>query len=223
MFIKSISGGERGSSVCVTLSDEQSGGIERLFISQKLWASLGDVAALDPVDESLYDRLKTAADRTSALREASRLIGSGEKSRRELERRLRSRRIPDEAAGWAVEVLEKNGYLDEESSCARIAESAVSSKHYGRRRVLEYLITHGYDKATAQAAVEAIPDDDIRAALRYNIEHKFPDIAEYDLKDKQKAVSALARLGFTGSEIADAIRERGEIRGFFEKKSGKKL
>ena len=208
MFIKSITGGEKSSSVCVTLSDEQSGGVERIFISQKLWPSLAeDATALAPVDEQLYDRLRSAADRTSALREASRLIGSGEKSKRELERRLRSRKIPDEAARWAVAVLEKNGYLDEESSCARIAESAVSSKHYGRRRVLEYLVTHGYDRDTASAAVEAIPDDDIRAALDYNIAHKFPDIADYDLKEKQKAMAALARLGFTGSEIADAIRK----------------
>ena len=209
MFIKSITGGEKGSSVCVTLADEHTGGIERLFISQKLWALISDgIGALTPVDEPLYDKLRSAADKTSALREASRMIGYGEKSKREIERRLSSKKIPTDAAKWAVAMLEKNGYLDEESSCARIAESAVASKHYGRRRVLEYLLTHGYEKSAAAAAVEEIPDESYRAALEHNIDHKFPDIAQYDLKERQKATAALMRLGFSGGEIADAIRER---------------
>ena len=208
MFIKSISGGEKGSSVCVTLSDENSGGVERLFISRKLWSVMADeMSALLPVDEQLYDKLKSAADKTAALREASRMIGSGEKSRRELERRLKARKIPDSAAKWAVAVLEKNGYLDEESSCARIAESAVASKHYGKRRVLEYLLSHGYEKGAAIAAIEAIPPDEYRAALEYNLEHKYPNAAECDIKERQKITAALMRLGFSGGEIADAIRD----------------
>lgn len=208
VFIKSITG-EGGATVCVTIVDERSGGTERFFISSKLWKSLSaDVAESTEADEHIYDSLKTASERTSALREASRAIGYGEKSEREIGRRLKAKKLPDAAVKWAVEVLKKNGYIDEERSCAKIAESAVSSKHYGRRRVFDYLLSHGYERSSAESAVAAIPEEDYRAALIYNIEHKFPDIADCDIKERQKAIAALMRLGFSGGEISDAIRER---------------
>ena len=227
MFIKSVTG-ENGKTVFVTVEDELSGGHEQFCVSARLWQKLsGDVRPLMPVDESLYIKLKEAADRTAALREASRMIGYGEKSRRDILKKLRTKQIDKDAAEWAVDVLEKNGYINEDGACRRIAESAVATKHYGRRRVLEYLLSHGYDREAAESAVDGIDAADYSAALEYNIAHKFPDIKEYDIKEKQKAYAALMRLGFSPDEIADAIRgyargTRGE-RGFFEKKPGKKL
>lgn len=206
MIIKSITG-EDGVTVCVTVAGDESGEKERFFISKKLWQS-GVYSAGDCVTEEIYDRLKTASERTSALREASRAVGYGEKSTREIERRLNSKKLPDDAVKWAVDVLRKNGYINEDESCARIAESAVTTKHYGRRRVLDYLLSHGYERKSAEAAVNAIPEEDYRAALMYNIEHKFPDIAGYDIKERQKAVASLVRLGFTVGEITDAVKER---------------
>ena len=205
MIIKSITG-EDGATVCVTVAGDESGEKERFFISKKLWQS-GVYSAGDSVTEEIYDRLKTASERTSALREASRAVGYGEKSTREIERRLKSKKLPDDAVKWAVDVLRKNGYINEDESCARIAESAVTTKHYGRRRVLDYLLSHGYERKSAESAVNAIPEEEYRAALMYNIEHKFPDIAGYDIKERQKAVASLVRLGFTVGEITDAIRE----------------
>ena len=209
MTIKSITG-EGGATVCVTVCGDGNGEKERFFISKKLWQS-GVYSAGDSVTEETYDRLKTTSERTSALREASRAIGYGEKSVRELERKLRGKNLPEDAVKWAIAVLRKNGYIDEDSACARIAESAVSSKHYGRRRVLDYLLSHGYDRASAESAVNAIPEESYRAALMYNIEHKFPAIAEFDIQDRQKAVASLVRLGFTPSEIMDAVKERTRL------------
>lgn len=213
MFIRSITVGERGA-VCVTLADENTGGQERLVISSKLWESMNrrfaSLAPLSPVDEEIYDRLKSGAEKTSAIREASRMIGSGEKSRREIVRRLKRRGISEDAADWAARVLEKNGYLDENGSCERIAESAVHTKHYGRRRVLDYLLSHGYGRDAATRAVDGIDSEEYRAALMYNISHKYPHAADCDIKERQKIVASLMRLGFSGSEIGEAIREYRE-------------
>lgn len=213
MFIRSITVGERGA-VSVTLADENTGGQERLVISSKLWDVLKSrfpsLSPLSPVDEEIYDALKYGAERTSALREASRMIGSGEKSKREIARRLRRRGIGDEAADWAAKMLEKNGYLDEEGSCERIAESAVHTKHYGRRRVLDYLLSHGYGRDAATRAVDGIDSEEYRAALMYNISHKYPHAADCDIRERQKIVASLMRLGFSGSEISEAIREYRE-------------
>ncbi len=138
------------------------------------------------------------------------MIGSGEKSKREIARRLRRRGIGDEAADWAAKMLEKNGYLNEDDSCERIAESAVHTKHYGRRRVLDYLLSHGYGRDAATRAVDGIDSEEYRAALMYNISHKYPHAADCDIKERQKIVASLMRLGFSGGEIGDAIREYRE-------------
>lgn len=210
MFIRSITDGSQGA-VCVTLADEETGGCERLIISSKLWnAAKGSLELLSEVGEEEYDRLKSAAEKTSALRSSSRMIGFGEKSKRDIKRRLRAQGIGDDAADWAVRVLEKNGYLNEADSCARIAQSAVASKHYGRRRVLDYLLSHGYDRDAATSAADSIPDEEYRAALRYNLEHKFPHAAESDYKERQKMMASLARLGFSSGEIGDALSEMHE-------------
>lgn len=208
MYLKSVTGGNGTGTVCVTVADERSGGIEKLFISSKIWSSL-EIApdASSPVDEETYALIRSAADRTSALREASRMIGSGEKSRNEIRRRLRSKKIPDDAADYAVKVLEKNGYIDDVSSCARLAEAMVSSKHYGKRRVLEYLLSHGYDRQAAVDAVSSVPPEEYSSALQYNILHKYPGVAEADMKEKQKITAGLVRLGFSYSEAEDGIRE----------------
>lgn len=213
MFIRSITVGEHGA-VCVTLADESTGGQERMVISSKLWESMNSrfssLSPLSPVDEEIYDALKCGAERTSALREASRMIGSGEKSKREIARRLRRRGISEDAADWAAAVLEKNGYLDENGSCERIAESAVHTKHYGRRRVLDYLLSHGFGRDAATRAADGIDDDDYRAALMYIISHKYPHAADCDYKERQKITASLMRLGFSAGEIGGAIREYRE-------------
>jgi len=210
MKIHSITGTENEASktVCLTVADEESGGKERFFLSRKLFYKIyGHFTAQMPITEADYDEIKDAADKTAAIREASRLIGNGEKSKRELCRRLKMRNISSDAAEFALALLEKNGYLDEESSAARIARSAVASKHYGPRRVTEYLLAHGYNSTTVKEVVSSLSPEDTREALFWQIEHKLPAIANSDSKERQKAMATLMRLGFSADEIRDGIKE----------------
>ena len=209
MFVKSIIIPERGS-VAVTVADENSGGAEHFFVSRGLWQKLSEelgLSELDPVDNDTYDRIALSAEMTSALKEGSRIIGNADRSESEVARRLKQKGFSPEATEYAVTVLKKHGYLDEDEICVRIAELQLRSKHYGRRRILTYLLSHGYKSEAAEAAVDSIPDEDYADALQYNIKKKFPNISGLDRAEQQKAIASLMRLGFSAGEIFDAIKE----------------
>ncbi len=210
MFVHSIlDGSEKTGTVDVTLSDE-AGHTETFTLSAGEWKRLNKiipVSHLMEADEELYDRLHAAAERTVTVREAAAILTSGDRSASAILKKLTQKGRSKEAAEYAVELLKKRGYLNEEDACRRIAQSLVRSKHYGRRRVREYLISHGYEVKTTEAAVSEIPDEDIREALRYHFERKFRGYRELDAAGRKKADAALMRLGFGFSEIRDAARE----------------
>lgn len=210
MFVKSIIIPERGS-VAVTVADENSGGAEHFFVSRGLWQKLvaeTPIKELDPVDSDTYDRIAMSAEMTSALKEGSRIIGNADRSESEVARRLKQKGFSSTAVEYAVTVLKKHGYLDEDEICVRVAELQLRSKHYGRRRILTYLLSHGYKSEAAEAAVDSIPDEDYADALWYNIKKKFPNISGLDRAEQQKAIASLMRLGFGTGEIFDAIKEK---------------
>ena len=209
MFVKTIIIPERGS-VSVTLADENSGGAEHFFVSRGLWQKLTEelrIEELSPINSEIYDRIALSAEMTSALKEGSRIIGNADRSESDVSRRLKQKGFSPEATEYAVAVLKKHGYLDEDEICVRVAELQLRSKHYGRRRILTYLLSHGYKSEAAEAAVNSIPDEDYRDALAYNIKKKFPNISDVDRQTQQKAIASLMRLGFSAGEIFDVIKE----------------
>lgn len=192
------------------VSDECGRGEEIFFVMRPLWEAAVKKTAIsegDALTEETYDIIRSAAEKTSALREGSRMVGWQDRSASELLRKLRSKGFSADAAEFTVRVLRKNGYLDEERICARTAEVTLKSKHYGRRRILSYLLSRGYGKSAAQIAVDSIPDEEYAAALEYTMRKKYPDWALLDRTSQQKAVASLMRSGFTTSEIFATVKK----------------
>ncbi len=210
MFVHSIlDGSEKTGTVDVTVADS-AGHTETFMLSAGEWKRLNKIAPIEhlgEVDEDLYDRLTAAAERTITVREAAAILTNGDKSASAILRKLTQKGRSRESAEYAVELLKKRGYLNEEDACRRIAEALVRSKHYGRRRVRDYLISHGYDPKTAETAAEEIPDEEIREALTYHLTRKFRNYTELPLNERKKATASLMRLGFTYQEIQNTARE----------------
>lgn len=204
MFVHSIlDGSGKTGTVDVTLSDE-AGHTETFTLSAGEWKRLNKITPVEHLmeaDEDLYDRLHAAAERTITVREAAAILTNGDKSASAIMRKLTQKGRSKEAAEYAVELLKKRGYLNEEDACRRIADALVRSKHYGRRRVRDYLISHGYDVKTAENAAEEIPDEEIREALTYHLTRKFRNYTELPMAERKKATASLMRLGFTYQEI----------------------
>ena len=159
------------------------------------------------IGEAEYDDLHRLAEMTEAVLEAARLLSAGDKSERDLRRKLKPK-FSDGAIDDAVRLLKKRGYLDEAAQCLRIAEAAVRTKHHGPMRIRADLIAHGYSGKAADEAIREIPEEDFADALAYCIDRKFPDIEEMDSADVKKAAASLMRLGFSSGAIFAEIRQR---------------
>lgn len=210
MFIHSIlDGSEKTGTVDVTIADE-AGHTETFTLSAGEWKRLNKimpVSHLTDVTEEMYDALTAAAERTVTVREAAAILTSGDKSASAILKKLTAKGRSGEAAQYAVELLKKRGYLNEEDACRRIASSLVRSRHYGRRRIRDYLISHGYDPKTAQTAADEIPDEEIREALTHHLTRKFRNYAELPIAERKKATASLMRLGFTYQEIRNTAHD----------------
>ncbi len=202
---------ETNGLLSVTVSEEVRGGREMFLLSAGEWKRLvlrlGNCPVPgDAVTEALYDALKGSAERTEALRECGRYLSSRDRSEREIRRRMREKGIGEDAAEYAIGVLRKRGYLNEEAASERLAQNLVRSSHYGRRRIAAYLISHGYPADTARRAADSVPDEDVAEALRWQMARKkAPDPA--DRGATQKWMASLMRLGFTAEEIRREMKE----------------
>ncbi len=214
MFVKSLTdGGNSSGRVIVTAADEACGG-EEIFV-----LSVGEVSRLpfvlcegEKIDENRYDVLKSAAGRTGALDESARILSIGRRSKKTLLYKLRSKGFTAEASEYAVNLLEKKGYLCDIEACRDTAEMLVRTKHYGRVRIVSYLAAHGFAADDARQAVSELDEDALRAALEYNIDRKYPNIDVMPRDEKCKAVQSLMRLGFTAEEIIKEVKNRADRR-----------
>lgn len=213
MFIKSITDLiEKNGVVLITAANSFGSGEEVFTLSASEWRKLCKVLGRSPteedeVTEKLYDAMKSADERTACLMTAARMLSSSDKSAKSIGHKLKEKKFSAEAIDYTIDVLRKKGYLNEDETCLRYALSAVRSKHYGRRRIVEYLISHGYPAESAKAAADEVSEEDYRDALRYNIEKKCPDIADLPGAERQKKIAALTRLGFSVGEILGEIKE----------------
>lgn len=211
MFLKTIlDRTEKSGSVTLVLANDEGTGEEVVTLSTGEWKRMTKADPLgetDEITEERYDAIHAAAERTAAVREGARLLASSDHSAADVRKKLRYKGFSEESARYAAAFLEKKGFLNDAEACVRYAESALRTKQYGRRRILDTLIAHGYGREEAKAAVDGLPEEEIREALRKQIGKKFPDFAEFDREKKQKAVQALLRLGFSPDEIREELKK----------------
>ena len=164
MFIKSVidDRGLSGKVTFVAANDMGSG--EELFV-----LSAGEVSRLpfpldegSEVDENIYDTLKAASERTGALTEAARILSIGQRSRRTLLYKLKTKGYSPEAAEHAVKILEKKGYLNSEFRLFHLTDQETKEIDY------HY---HDFDKITIF----------IRGKVNYMIEGRSYDLKPYDI------------------------------------------
>ena len=66
------------------------------------------------------------------------------------------------------------------------------------------LSAKGYPREVIEAALDEIPEEDFLRALHVIIDKKYGEVPT-DPQEKQKMVLSLLRMGYSGSEIKEAI------------------
>lgn len=170
------------------------------------------------IGEEFFDRILEASRICEAVRRGAGMLSYGAQSCRALEMKLRRAGFPQECAARAVETLCGEGYIDERRDALREAERALA-RGWGKRRVLSHLYGRGYRDEALSGAGEYLDGMDFSVSCREVILKKYPQLlagrnteraktAEAAAKlrrEREKCVAALMRLGFSSSDIRDAL------------------
>ena len=147
-----------------------------------------------------------AALRQGALREkALELLTRKPQSRRELERKLKEWGASPEEGESICGRLEELGFLNDASYAVQVVEH-YSAKGFGVKKLRDELYRRGVPRALWEQALEHAEDpaDAIDAFLAKKLTGR-----EGDRKELQKVSAALARRGYSWSEIRDALARFG--------------
>lgn len=205
-IVKSITESPAGISLTV-LVDSGTDKTEntQFLIARELWL-WGRVKAETALPEEVFLEMEHNASFSRALARMRSILSYSGQSRHNLIARLKqfgfAEDICEETADYAVE----HGLVREEAQAEHAAETYLRRKYWGRRRIMAELSSRGYPEEVIREAVDAIPEEEFRRALRQIIEKKY-GMPPSDPGERQKMVLSLLRLGYSGSEIKDAIAD----------------
>ena len=158
------------------------------------------------ISEEEYAELEETVNIRRAYNCAVSLLSRRDHSKKELMRKLKEKGY-SKGAEAAVEKLANSGYVDDERFCRLYASELIRLKGYGRKRVEQELYLKGVDREIISGVLDEISFDTDR--LSDIIKRKY--LAKMtDEKGRQKAFNALLRLGYSYSEIRDALENMQE-------------
>ncbi|MCI8912838.1 MAG: regulatory protein RecX [Lawsonibacter sp.] len=156
------------------------------------------------LSEDEADLLQASARRSGLKTKAIELLMRKPQSRKELGRKLAEWEAAPEEAEAICDRMEELGYLNEPEYASRIVRH-YAQKGFGARKIRDELYRRGIPRELWDEAMAQIEDNS--PAIDAFLEKKLK--GSHDPKDIKKASDALARRGFSWSEISDALRRYG--------------
>ena len=152
------------------------------------------------------DRLLQAVENENFRSYALRVVTDTPKSRKMLLKILVERDCPPEKAQEIAGWLEELGYLNDGQYAAQVA-AFYTRKGYGARKIRDELYRRGIPRELWDEALAQVKEEDNACAIDAFLEKKLK--GSHDPKDVKRASDALARRGFSWSEISEALRRYG--------------
>lgn len=150
------------------------------------------------------ERLQDAARRGELKSRAIGLLMRKPQSRKELGRKLTEWEASPEEVQAVCDRMEELGYLNEPEYARQITRY-YAAKGFGERKLRDELYRRGIPRELWEEALAQVEDS--ACALDAFLEKKLK--GSHDPKELKKASDALARRGFSWSEISDALRRYG--------------
>ncbi len=148
------------------------------------------------------------ADPGAVAREiALRLLDVRDRTRRELERALAKRRVPEEAARAVLDRLTEVGLIDDR----RFADATFDGqqrRQRSTRALRQELRTKGVDAEVIEQAASEVDDETDLAVARELVAKRARSLERFPHQVRYRRMAGqLARRGFSASVIATALRE----------------
>ena len=150
------------------------------------------------------ERLLDCARRSGLKEKALELLTRKPMSRKELEHKLSQWEAGESEQAEICDRLEELGILDD-GRYARQVVCHYAAKGYGTRKLRDELYRRGVPRAFWEEALEQV--EDCGGVLDAFLEKKLK--GSHDPKDLKRASDALARRGYSWSEIREALNRYG--------------
>ena len=175
-------------------------------VSAAMFAELGLPLSLkEPlsIDKERCEEILRCMKLYAAIKKGIFLLGYARNTARALSHKLKMKGYPDDIAEEAVAYLKEKGYIREKDEAILFAEHLARHKLYGKNRIRKEMFAKGF------------PEDVIRETLEIS-EIEFSEICAKRIRsmggrgifenaaEKNKAISALMRYGFSTHEIREA-------------------
>lgn len=167
------------------------------------------------IDFSLYAGKVLSGEEAEAVLDSARRSGLKEKtiallarkpmSRRELERKLGEWEAGEEETAAICDRMEELGFLNDREYAARLVRH-YSAKGYGERKLRDELYRRGIPRELWDGALAGLEDS--AAAIDAFVEKKLGG-KTIDRKELKKVSDALARRGYSWSDITNALGRYG--------------
>lgn len=178
-------------------------GAYTMTVDATYWYGLG-IKNKTEIDEEELAQLKSRVNSRRAFNKAIELISRREHSRKEIITKLTQRSYGDVADETADE-LERLGYLDDERFARMYANELKQRKTMGKRRISQELYIKGISRDIIQDVLDEIEENPCEEIIEV-INRKYYRYLD-DEKGRNRAINGLVRLGYSYSDIKNALKE----------------
>lgn len=178
-----------------------------LTVDEDFWFSSGYVSG-DEIDDGDLVAFKEAAGSRLAFNSAMFSLDMRDHSEREIRQKL-SRKYDENSVDTAVEKLLDLGLVNDRRYAELLTRELFERKRYGKNRVRSELYRKGIASEIVNEVLEEYENenepDNVQTIVDI-IEKKYYNKL-IDEKSRQKVVASLVRLGYSFSDIRQAMRE----------------
>ncbi len=178
-----------------------------LTVDEDFWFSSGFISG-DEIDDGDLAAFKEAAGSRLAFNSAMFSLDLRDHSERELRNKL-SRKYDEKSVDSALEKLTDLGLVNDRRYAEMLVRELYERKKYGKNRVRNELYKRGIDSGIINEVIEEYENefetDNVKTIVDIIRKKYYNKLV--DEKSRQKTVAALVRLGYSFSDIRQAMSE----------------
>lgn len=183
---------------------------EYKFTVDKTYYALSGLHQGKEINEEELEDIAEKIEIRRAYNQAVSYLSRRDHTERELLVKLHRKGYGD-SAGYALERLKKEGFLDDERFARMYVKELINVKKYGKKRIEQELYKKGVERdIVSSVLLETVFDENDLCDI---IRRKYYRYLSDD-KGIKKTVNSLLRMGYSYGEIRSALKEISEETDF---------
>lgn len=171
-----------------------------------------DIEEGEIIDDEHFLQIREEMLFDNARRAAFSILSCGENNKKSLTSKLQARGYSYELSKNMAIYMENRGYIDEKKQIKLLCQNYLKKK-YGKIKIINELVSHGYQREDVQEFVKKNLDKvNFADNCAFIIENKFMPL-QNNSEEIKKMMGTLLRYGYSIGEIKEGIKIATERRG----------